>query len=174
MKISVITVTYNSAATIVDTVESVLGQTHPEVEYLIVDGASTDATLEKLEPYRDRLAGLLSEPDQGMYDAMNKGIARAKGDVVAILNSDDVYAGPQVLEKVAACFQQTGADCVYGDLHYVSPDLRTVVRNWVSGEYRGSSPAAGTRRIPRFSSSGRSISNMDYFTEIYGLRPISS
>ena len=136
MKISVITVTYNSAATIVDTVASVLGQTHPEIEYLIVDGASTDATLEKLEPYRDRLAGLLSEPDQGMYDAMNKGIAQAKGDVVAILNSDDVYAGPQVLEKVAACFQQTGADCVYGDLHYVSPDLRTVVRNWVSGEYR--------------------------------------
>jgi glycosyltransferase involved in cell wall biosynthesis len=136
MKITVITVTYNSAATLVDTVESVLGQTHPGVEYWIVDGASTDGTLEKLGPYRDRLAGVVSEPDRGMYDAMNKGIARAKGDVVAILNSDDVYAHPQVLEWVAACFEATGADCVYGDLRYVSPDLQTIVRNWVSGEYQ--------------------------------------
>lgn len=136
MKISVITVTYNSAATVVDTVESVLSQTHPEVEYLIVDGASTDATLAKLEPYRERLAGLLSEPDQGMYDAMNKGIAQAKGEVVAILNSDDVYADAEVLARVAACFEQSGADCVYGDLHYVTADLQKVVRNWVSGSYR--------------------------------------
>lgn len=136
MKISVITVTYNSAATILDTVDSVLGQTHPDVEYLIIDGASTDATLEKLAPYREQLAGLLSEPDRGMYDAMNKGIARVQGDVVAILNSDDVYADPEVLERVADCFEQTGADCVYGDLHYVSADLQQVVRNWVSGKYR--------------------------------------
>ena len=135
MKISVITVTYNSAATVVDTVESVLSQTHPEVEYLIVDGASTDATLEKLEPYRDQLAGLLSEPDRGMYDAMNKGIARATGDIVAILNSDDIYADPQVLAGVAECFIKTGADCVYGDLHYVTADLQKVVRNWVSGDH---------------------------------------
>ena len=143
MKISVITVTYNSAATIADTVESVLTQTHPDVEYLIVDGASTDATLEQLEPYRERLAGLLSEPDQGMYDAMNKGIAQATGDVVAILNSDDVYADAEVLAKVAACFEASGADCVYGDLHYVSADLRKVVRNWVSGEYRAGRFASG-------------------------------
>lgn len=136
MKISVITVTFNSASTIVDTVESVLGQTHPDVDYRIVDGASMDATLEKLEPYRDRLAGLLSEPDQGMYDAMNKGIAQAEGDIVAILNSDDVYAGPEVLARVAACFETSGADCVYGDLHYVSPDLSRVVRNWRSGAWR--------------------------------------
>ena len=143
MKFSIITVTYNSAETIVDTVESVLSQTHPAIEYLIVDGASTDATLEQLEPYRDQLAGLLSEPDQGMYDAMNKGIAQATGDVIAILNSDDIYADPQVLARVAECFQQTGADCVYGDLHYVSPDLQQVVRNWVSGEYRAGQFARG-------------------------------
>lgn len=136
MRISVITVTFNSAETIVDTVESVLGQTHPDVEYLIVDGASMDATLDKLEPYRDRLAGLLSEPDQGMYDAMNKGIAQAKGDVVAILNSDDVYADAEVLAKVAACFETSAADCVYGDLLYVSPDLKRTVRNWRSGPWR--------------------------------------
>ncbi|HKK19491.1 MAG TPA: glycosyltransferase family 2 protein [Opitutales bacterium] len=153
MKISVITVTYNSASTIVDTVESVLGQTHPEIEYLIVDGASTDQTLEKLEPCRDRLAGVLSEPDRGMYDAMNKGIARATGEVVAILNSDDVYANPEVLSKVAVAFagepgepsdggrtflsanEARHPDIVYGDLHYVSADLSKVVRDWKSGSF---------------------------------------
>lgn len=76
MKISVITVAYNSAATLIDTVESVLGQTHPELEYLIIDGGSTDDTLVRLEPYRGRIDVLVSEPDGGMYDAMNKGIAR--------------------------------------------------------------------------------------------------
>jgi len=133
MKISVITVTYNSAATIVDTVQSVLGQTHPDVEYLLIDGGSTDATLAKLEPYSERLAALVSEPDEGMYDAMNKGIARATGEVVAILNSDDVYADADVLARVAACFEESGADSVYGNLHYVSPDLRRVVRDWIAG-----------------------------------------
>lgn len=92
MKISVITVAYNSAGTLLDAVASVLGQTHPAVEYLIVDGGSTDDTVAKLAPYRERIDCLISEPDKGMYDAMNKGIARATGDVVAILNSDDVYA----------------------------------------------------------------------------------
>lgn len=138
MKISVITVAYNSAGTLLDTVESVLGQTHREVEYLIIDGGSTDDTLAKLEPYRERLAQVVSEPDRGMYDAMNKGIARASGEVVAILNSDDVYADAGVLSKVALCFERSGADCVYGDLHYVSADMSRVVRNWRSGEYEPS------------------------------------
>jgi glycosyltransferase len=120
----------------VDTVESVLGQTHPDLEYLVIDGGSTDATMECLLPYRARLAQLVSEPDRGMYDAMNKGISRATGEVVAILNSDDVYAGPHVLAQVAARFDASGADCVYGDLHYVSPDLSRVVRDWRSGPYR--------------------------------------
>jgi len=136
MKISVITVCYNSAATIVDTVESVLAQTHPELEYLIIDGGSTDGTLDLLAPFRDRMAALVSEPDRGMYDAMNKGIARATGDVVAILNSDDVYAGAEVLARVADCFESSGADVVYGDLHYVTADLSAVVRDWRSGSYR--------------------------------------
>lgn len=135
MKISVITVTYNSAATIVDTVESVLGQVGIDLEYILIDGASKDATLERLEPYRDRLAVLISEPDGGMYDAMNKGIAHSTGEVVALLNSDDVYANREVLAKVVACFESSGADCVYGDLHYVSPDLSQVVRDWQSGDY---------------------------------------
>lgn len=136
MKISVITVTYNSASTLIDTVASVLGQTHPSVEYLIVDGGSTDDTLTKLDPCRGRIDCLISEADGGMYDAMNKGIARATGEVVAILNSDDVYAHNQVLRKVAAEFESSRADCVYGDLHYVSEDLSHVVRDWKSGAYR--------------------------------------
>jgi glycosyltransferase len=135
MKISVITVAYNSAATIIDTVESVLGQTGVELEYIVMDGGSKDTTLEKLAPYRDRIAQLVSEPDGGMYDAMNKGIARATGEVVAILNSDDVYADPHVLAQVVAGLEASAADCLYGDLHYVSADLRQVVRNWRSGDY---------------------------------------
>jgi glycosyltransferase involved in cell wall biosynthesis len=136
MKISVITVAYNSAATLIDTVESVLSQTHADVEYLIIDGGSTDATLERLEPYRDRIATIVSEPDEGMYDAMNKGIARATGDVVGILNSDDFYADDQVLAQVAALFAESGADCLYGDLYYVEGnDVSKVVRNWHSREY---------------------------------------
>lgn len=136
MKISVITVTYNSAATLLDTVASVLGQTHPAVEYLVVDGGSTDHTLAKLAPYREQIDCLISEPDEGMYDAMNKGIAHATGDVVAILNSDDVYADSEVLSKIAALFQDAALDCVYGNLHYVaSNDLSRVVRDWQAGGY---------------------------------------
>jgi glycosyltransferase involved in cell wall biosynthesis len=137
MKISIITVAHNSEATLIDTVESVLAQTHDDLEYLIIDGGSTDGTLERLEPYRNRIDCLLSEPDEGMYDAMNKGIARATGDVVGILNSDDFYADDQVLAQVAAIFSESEADCIYGDLHYVdSADTTRVVRNWHSGEYR--------------------------------------
>jgi glycosyltransferase len=164
MRISVITVSYNSAATIVDTVESVLGQTGVNLEYIVMDGGSTDATMEKLGPYRNRIAQLVSEPDGGMYDAMNKGIARATGEVVAILNSDDVYADSGVLARVAAAFGRVmcesesegeagartllsaesggGPDVVYGDLHYVSPDLKREVRDWRSGAV----PAEGFRR----------------------------
>ncbi len=137
MKISVITVSYNSAKTIVDTVESVLAQSHPDVEYIIIDGGSKDDTLTKLEPYRERIAVLVSEADSGMYDAMNKGIARASGEVVAILNSDDSYANTEVLTQVAALFNNSGADCIYGDLHYVAAsDTNRVVREWRSGPYQ--------------------------------------
>lgn len=135
MKISIITVAYNSAATLIDTVESVLSQNHDDLEYLIIDGGSTDDTLAKLAPYRDRIAQLVSEPDGGMYDAMNKGIARATGEVVAILNSDDVYADSGVLARVVGQFYASEIDCLYGDLHYVSEDLSRVMRDWQSGDY---------------------------------------
>ena len=142
MRISVITVCYNAASTLKDAVDSVLGQVPDaeapfDLEYIVVDGASTDGTLDLLAPYRERIATLISEPDQGLYDAMNKGVQAATGDVVAILNADDVYASTDVLASVAATFRDSGAEAVYGDLHYVAADdLSKVTRRWNAGTYR--------------------------------------
>ena len=141
MRISVITVCYNAASTLKDAVESVLGQVPDaeapfDLEYIVVDGASTDDTLELLTPYRERIATLISEPDQGLYDAMNKGVQAATGDVVAILNADDVYASTDVLARVAATFRDSGTEAVYGDLHYVAADdLSQITRQWKAGAY---------------------------------------
>ena len=134
MKISIITVCYNSVATVSGAVESVLHQQGVEVEYIIVDGGSTDGTVECLKEYGAAISSLTSEPDRGIYDAMNKGIARATGDVVGLLNSDDFYASDGVLARVAELFDRDGVDAVYGDLHYVSQDDDSkVVRDWRSG-----------------------------------------
>ena len=141
MRISVITVCFNAAATLTDAVQSVLAQVPDpevpfEVEYIVVDGASTDDSLGVLSPFRDRIATLISEPDRGLYDAMNKGIRAATGDVVAILNADDVFASTDVLAKVALAFTASGTDAVYGDLNYVAADnLSRVTRRWRSGTY---------------------------------------
>ncbi len=135
MRISIITATYNSAATIRDTVSSVKAQSFESVEHLIIDGGSTDGTLDILKEYQyiDRIS---SEPDRGIYDAMNKGIGMANGDVIGILNSDDHYAGPKVLAKVAEAFASTETDAVYGDLDYVdAKDTNRIVRSWRSGQY---------------------------------------
>ncbi len=134
MKISVITVSCNSAATIEDTIKSVAGQTCRDVEYIVVDGGSTDGTAEIIKRYEGGISRWVSEKDGGIYDAMNKGIRMATGDVVGILNSDDVYAGSNVLALVAEAFKK-GGGCCYSDLTYVSRDLRKVVRYWRSGEY---------------------------------------
>lgn len=141
MRISVVTVCYNAAQTLADAVDSVLGQTSDpsapfELEYIVVDGGSTDGTLDLLARYRNRIATLISEPDNGLYDAMNKGIKAATGDVVAILNADDVYASTDVLARVAATFHDSGAEAVYGDLNYVAADdLSKVTRRWNASPY---------------------------------------
>ena len=141
MRISVVTVCYNAAHTLADAVDSVLGQSSNssapfELEYIVVDGGSTDGTLDLLARYRNRIATLISEPDQGLYDAMNKGIKAATGDVVAILNADDVYASTDGLARVAATFRDYGAEAVYGDLNYVdADDLSKVTRRWSAGPY---------------------------------------
>lgn len=135
MRVSVVTVAFNAEATIARAVASVLEQERDgfELEYIVVDGASTDGTLAALAPWRDRIDVVISEPDRGLYDAMNKGWQAATGEVVAFLNSDDAYADAAVLADVIEAFSG-GAACVYGDLEYV--DGERVVRHWRSGAYR--------------------------------------
>ncbi len=135
-KISVITAVYNNRSTIRDTLESVLGQTYDHVEYIVIDGESDDGTLEIIEGYEERLDTFVSEPDDGIYSAFNKGVQRSSGDIVGILNADDFYANERVLARVVEAFAETDADCVYGDLVYVDEeDPEKVVRYWESGEY---------------------------------------
>jgi len=136
MKISVITAVYNARETIVDAIESVLVQDYGDVELVVIDGASTDGTTELLETFRDRINVFVSEPDKGIYDALNKGIRHATGDVVGFLHADDLFADDAVLSRVAAAFADGAADAAYGDLVYVSkaePDK--VIRYWQSGAY---------------------------------------
>ena len=137
MKLSIITVVYNNERTITDAIESVLGQTYKNIEYIVVDGNSTDGTLERIEPYRGNIHHFVSERDNGIYDAMNKGLALATGDVIGILNSDDVYADPEILERIMSAFKQDPKlDLIYGDLVYVKPDnLSNIVRYWQSAPY---------------------------------------
>jgi len=116
MKVSIITVSYNSARTIRETIESVLSQDYPNLEYLVVDGGSTDGTLSILREYADRITSWVSEKDQGMYDAMNKGIAMATGDVIGILNSDDTYMTKHVVSKMIQALTAAQADVVFADL----------------------------------------------------------
>ena len=140
MRISVITATYNSGRTIGDTLESVLRQTYSDVELIVVDGASRDDTMDVVRRYEPRFGGRLhwtSEPDRGIYDAMNKGIARATGDVIGILNSDDFYTSDTVLERVAEAMAGGDVDAVYGDIHYVRDgDLHKCVRYYSSRPFR--------------------------------------
>ena len=140
MRISVITATYNSGRTIGDTLESVLRQTYSDVELIVVDGASRDDTMDVVRRYEPRFGGRMhwtSEPDRGIYDAMNKGIARATGDVIGILNSDDFYTSDTVLERVAEAMAGGDVDAVYGDIHYVRDgDLHKCVRYYSSRPFR--------------------------------------
>jgi glycosyltransferase len=136
LKISVITAVYNRATTIGEALDSVRAQTWPDIEHVVIDGASTDGTLELLEARRSEIAALVSEPDHGIYDALNKGIARATGDVIGLMHSDDLYADQQVLADVAAAFADPAIDAVYGDLDYVAQgDTNKVIRRWRSCEY---------------------------------------
>ncbi|NID08784.1 glycosyltransferase family 2 protein [Fibrivirga algicola] len=137
MTVSIITVVYNGAETIAEAIESVLAQTYPSIEYIIVDGASTDGTQAIVERYGDRISQFISEPDQGLYDAMNKGIQRATGDVIGILNADDLYRHTDIINRIVALFEQHEADAVYGDLVYAqrhAPDK--VTRYWQAGTYK--------------------------------------
>jgi glycosyltransferase involved in cell wall biosynthesis len=135
-KISIITVTYNSAQTLEQTIQSVLLQDYENVEYIIVDGKSTDDTLSIIRNYRHKIDHFLSEKDNGIYDAINKGIALATGDIIGILHADDFYMNDNVLSHVAETFKKNNADAVYADLYYVDKDnTDKIVRKWKSGNY---------------------------------------
>ncbi|MCF7996747.1 MAG: glycosyltransferase [Chromatiaceae bacterium] len=137
MKISVVTVTFNCQETVADCLASVARQRHVDREHVVIDGASTDGTGEILEARREQLAVLVSEPDRGTYDALNKGLARTSGEAVGLLHADDVYADAKVLSRVAVAFADPTVEAVYGDLVYVArEDTERVIRYWRAGEYR--------------------------------------
>ncbi|WP_019867375.1 glycosyltransferase family 2 protein [Methylovulum miyakonense] len=136
MKISIITSVFNNQETIADAIASVLSQTYPDIEYIIIDGGSTDGTVGVVKPYQDRLATFISEPDKGIYDGLNKGIKLATGDIIGFLHSDDLYEDNQAIEKVAQAFMDYGVDSVYGDLTYIDKnDPTRIIRYWQSGGF---------------------------------------
>jgi len=136
MKITVITVCLNAQKTIMDTIRSVAGQVYPEIEYIVVDGGSTDATIELVKSNSARVSRFISERDNGLYDAMNKGIQLATGDIIGFLHADDLYADEQVLIRVAEAFRDTAVEACYGDLVYVAADnTQRVVRRWRAGDF---------------------------------------
>lgn len=133
--ISIITVVYNGAATIKDCIESIQKQDYP-AEHIIIDGKSSDKTLEIVNQHKTNATRVLSEPDRGLYDAMNKGIALATGDIIGILNSDDLYASNFVLERIASIFLNPSIEACYGDLVYVEKqNVNRIIRYWKSRSY---------------------------------------
>ena len=135
-KISIITVTYNSAQTLEQTIQSILSQDHPNVEYIMVDGKSTDGTLAIIEKYRPKITHFISEKDDGLYHAINKGINLASGDIIGILHADDFYTNNDVLTGIAETFKINAADAVYADLYYVDKDnTDKIIRTWKSGAF---------------------------------------
>lgn len=137
-KISIITVCYNSASTIEDTILSVIKQTYRNIEYIIIDGLSKDNTIDIVNKYKNNISKIISEKDNGLYDAMNKGINMATGDIIGILNSDDIFCDEYSVEKVMNVFNNNSKlDSVYGDIYYVSQtDTDKIVRRWKTGEQR--------------------------------------
>ncbi|MDD4466355.1 MAG: glycosyltransferase family 2 protein [Patescibacteria group bacterium] len=136
MKISLITPTYNSSKTIARTLDSVVAQNYPDLEYIIIDGASKDDTLNIIASYQSRInIKVVSESDKGLYDAMNKGVRLASGEIIGILNSDDLFFDDNVLNLVAESFLDNETDIVYGDIKYFSDNIDKIKRYWKTGIY---------------------------------------
>jgi glycosyltransferase len=143
-KISIITASFRSELTIQDTLESVNIQSYPHIDHIIIDGASKDGTLALVGAHGKRVTYVTSEPDEGIYDAYNKGLAIADGEVIGFLNSDDYYATPYVIEHVMRVFEDQSIDAVYADLVYVDMnDINKIVRHWRSKPYRKGDFARG-------------------------------
>jgi len=136
MKVSIITATYNSSSTVLDCIQSVNNQTYTDIEHIIIDGLSTDNTLERINSIPNKVQKTISEPDKGIYDAMNKGIEIAQGDIIGILNSDDFLASNDSIAKIVKTFEKENCDAVFGNLDFVSfSNVSHVVRRWKSAPY---------------------------------------
>ena len=137
MKVSIITSCYNRAATIRSAIESVLAQDYNDIEFIVVDGFSTDGSLDIIREYADHISTIISEPDHGMYEAINKGIRVATGEIIGLLHSDDFFYDNGVIGRIVERMKRTHADFLYGDGLFVNPDnTNKVVRNWIGGGYR--------------------------------------
>jgi len=136
MKISIITVCLNCESTIEDTIRSVTSQTYKSIEYILIDGRSSDNTMVIVNKYKDHIDQIVSEKDGGIYHAINKGIKIATGEVIGILHADDFYENPEIITNVIQLFKLSGSDSVYGNLQYVSRENKNkILRNWVAGDY---------------------------------------
>lgn len=136
MKVSIITVCYNRENTIEDAIKSVLTQDYKNIEYIVIDGASKDNTLNIIHKYKDKISLIISEPDNGMYEGINKGIKKATGDIIGLLHSDDFFFNSHVISEIVSAFQQTNSDIIYGNGLFVKPENSSaIVRDWISGNY---------------------------------------
>lgn len=136
LKVSIITACLNNADTLETALQSVIEQDYKNIEYIVVDGASTDSTKELLEKYKDKISLIISEKDAGIYDALNKGLAKATGDIIGFLHADDFYSFPSSVSKIVSVFEKENTDCVYSDLQYVDRmNSIDVIRNWKSEPY---------------------------------------
>lgn len=137
MKVSIITSCYNREATIRGAIESVLGQDYPDIEYIVVDGASKDNSLQVINEYKDQISKIVSEPDRGMYEAINKGIRMATGDIIGLVHSDDFLYSPHTISNIVKQMKDTHADFLYGDGLFVNAEnTDKVIRKWIGGAYR--------------------------------------
>jgi glycosyltransferase involved in cell wall biosynthesis len=134
MLVSIVTVSFNSVGTISDTITSVLNQTYPDIELIVIDGSSTDGTVELINSFGNHISRFVSEPDSGIYDALNKGLRLAKGEIVGILNSDDYLYDNYVIEKVVKAFKEQKIDSVFGDCQYVDPLNRSRIVRYYSSK----------------------------------------
>lgn len=144
LKVSIITSCYNREITIQSAIESVLSQDYPYIEYIIVDGASKDGSMSIINKYSDRIATIICEPDRGMYEAINKGIRVATGDIIGLLHSDDFFYAKDTISQIVAEYEKTNADLIYGNGLFVDfNNTSLIVRNWISGIYTKSKVRRG-------------------------------
>ena len=144
MKVSIITVCYNAAETIESTIESVSGQNYPDVEHIVVDGCSTDGTLDVVSSHRGKIDKFISEPDEGIYDAMNKGLELASGEIIGLLNADDIYADETVIKRAVEMMRDKDLDALYADVEFFSKgDVYRPVRRYSSANFSPANIAKG-------------------------------